>query len=306
MDEFHGVVDDLITLVLVIEAGGFTAASLRHNIPVSRLSRRVAALEKRLGASLLVRTSRGFKVTEVGASMYQHGLKIRATVRSAMIAAQDALDEPAGHLRVACPVALSTGLVSRVCVEFVKLHPKVSLTLNTTDGRALPLDGSADLLLQPSIGPLPDSNWVSRKLGDYPYILVATPDLHRSLGAPDTPAALANCPAVGWTFSPSASVWPLKGPDDAVFELPVQTRFTSDSLLQIQQAAKAGLGVARLPIAMCARDLQEGVLQTVAPGWAPATISIYALYPSRRNLTLAGRRLLTMIADAITPVPVAI
>ena len=237
--------------------------------------------------------------------MYRYGLQIRATARSAMAAAQDVLDEPTGHLRVACPVALSSGLVSRVCVEFVTRHPKVSLTLSSTDGRALPLDGSADLLLQPSIGALPDSNWVSRKLGEFPYILAATPELHRSLDTPDAPARLANCPAIGWSFSPSASTWSLKGPGDAIFELPVQTRFTSDSLLQIHQAAKAGIGVARLPIALCAHDLQEGTLQIVAPGWAPATISIYALYPSRRDLTLAGRRLLTMIADAITPVPTA-
>ncbi len=297
MEEYDGVVDDLITLVLVLEAGSFTAASRHHGIPVSRLSRRIAALEQRLGVSLLVRHSRGFEVTEVGERMYRHGLEIRTAARHALVAAQDVRNEPSGHLRVSCPVALATSLVGRLCVEFVKRHPKVSLTLDSTDGRALPSPGPVDLLLRPSIEALPDSNWVSRKLGDFPYMLVATPELHAALGAADTPAVLAGCPGIGWTFSPSA--WLLKGPDGAECELQVQTRFTSDSLLQIHQAARAGIGIARLPVAMCAPDIAQGLLREVAPGWVPATIAIHALYPSRRDLTLAGRLLLDMIAEAV-------
>jgi hypothetical protein len=69
MDELDGVVDELIALVLVVEAGGFNTASMRHHIPASRLSRRIASLEKRLGVSLLVRSSRRFRVTEIGERM---------------------------------------------------------------------------------------------------------------------------------------------------------------------------------------------------------------------------------------------
>ncbi|MGJ7604097.1 LysR substrate-binding domain-containing protein [Variovorax sp. LT1R20] len=301
MDEMDGVVDDLIALVLVVEAGGFNAASVRHGIPVSRLSRRIAALEKRLGVGLLMRSSRRFKVTEVGERLYQHGLAIRAETRNALAVAQDTLNEPAGHLRVSCPVALATSLVGRLCVEFVKRHPKVTLTLDSTDGRPTASGEAADLLIRPSIDTLPDSSMVSRKLGDFPYVLAATPDLYESLGRPATPAALAGCPAIGWTFGVHPSRWPLHGPDGAEAELHVQTRFTSDSLLQIRQATLAGIGIARLPLTMCSADLAQGGLCLVAPGWTPPTISVHALYPSRRDLTRAGREFLALLVESMEP-----
>ena len=304
MDELNGVVDDLIALVLVVEAGGFNAASTRHGIPVSRLSRRIAALEKRLGVSLLVRSSRRFKVTEVGERLYQHGLAIRTETRNALAVAQDSLNEPSGHLRVSCPVAMATGLVGLLCIEFVKRHPKVSLTLDSTDGRPSASGEAADLLIRPSIDALPDSSMVSRKLGDFPYVLVAAAELYESLGRPATPAALAalpDCPAIGWTFGPHPSHWTLRGPDDAEVELNVQARFTSDSLLQIHQAALAGIGFARLPVTLCTADLEQGRLCLVAPGWAPPTIAIHVLYPSRRDLTRAGREFLALLVEATEP-----
>ncbi|KLN57380.1 LysR substrate-binding domain-containing protein [Variovorax paradoxus] len=305
MNELNGVVDDLLALVLVVEAGGFNAASMRHNIPVSRLSRRIASLEKRLGVSLLVRSSRRFRVTEIGERMVQHGLAIRAETRSALSVAQDALNEPAGHLRVSCPISMATSFVGGLCLEFVKRHPKVALTLDSTDGRPSPSSEAADLLIRPVIDTLPDSSMVSRKLGDFPYALVGTPALHESLGRPATPQALAalpgGCPAIGWTFSPHPSRWLLRGPGNAKAELDVKPRFTSDSLPQIHQAALAGIGIARLPLALCAADLEQGRLCLLAPGWAPPTISMYALYPSRRDLTLAGRQFLAMLAETTKP-----
>jgi DNA-binding transcriptional LysR family regulator len=305
MDELDGVVDDLLALVLVVEAGGFNAASMRHNIPVSRLSRRVAELEKRLGVSLLVRSSRRFRVTEIGALMAQHGQAIRAETHSALLVAQDTLKEPAGQLRVSCPISMATSMVGRLCIEFVKRYPKVALTLDSTDGRPSPLGEAADLLIRPIIDRLPDSSMVSRKLGEFPYALVGTRALYESLGQPATPQALAalpeGCPAIGWTFSSPPSRWLLRGPGGAEVELDVKTRFTSDSLPQIHQAVLAGIGIARLPLALCGADLEEGHLCLFAPGWAPPTISMYALYPSRRGLTLAGRQFLAMLVEATKP-----
>ncbi len=234
MDELNGVVDDLIALVLVIEAGGFNAASARHRIPVSRLSRRVAALEKRLGVSLLVRNSRHFKVTEIGERLYLHGVTVRAETRNVLAVAQETLTEPSGHLRVACPVAMATNLVSPLGIEFVKMHPRVSITLSTTDGRPAPPGEAPDLVIQPSVDALPDSSMVSRKLGEFPYVVVASPELYELLGRPSTPAALSGCPAIGWTFGPHPYRWLLRGPGKAEVELNVQPRFTSDSLLQIR------------------------------------------------------------------------
>jgi DNA-binding transcriptional LysR family regulator len=299
MDELAGVFDDLMALVAVVEAGGFNAASSRFDIPVSRLSRRVAALEKKMGVSLLMRTARRFKVTEIGQRTYEHGLAIRAEMQNTMAGARASLDEPGGHLRISCPMALGTSIVGPLAIEFMTRHPRVSITLESTDGQLVAFSDPVDLMIQPSKEPLRDSSLVARKLVEARYLLVAAPAvaaaLHAVSEAPDWPTI----PAIGWTFfAPQAGRWQLQHADGAELEIPVQTRFTSDNLLLVRQAALAGMGVAQLPPVLCAADIRAGHLSVVAPGWSPPAVSIYAIYPSRRVLTLAGRSFVDALGDA--------
>ncbi|MDM0000694.1 LysR substrate-binding domain-containing protein [Variovorax sp. J22P240] len=298
MEELGSVVDDLMALVVVVQAGGFSAASRRFGIPVSSLSRRVAALEKQLGVSLLTRGARSFKVTEVGARIYQHGLTIRAETQNAIAAARHSAGEPAGHLRVSCPMALALGLIGPMVIEFTGRHPNVSVTLDSTDGRPPSAFGdSSDLLIVASLQPLRESSLVARKLFDAQYLLVGAPAVHGALPNPASPADLAGCAAIGWTFRSKPACWQLERSDEAPVEVDVQLRMTSDNLLLIQKAALAGVGVAQLPLVMCAQDIEAGLLCVIAPGWRPPTVSIYALYPSRRDLTPAGRCFLDMLVE---------
>ncbi len=111
-------------LVEVVEAGGFSAASQRTGIPKSRLSRRIAALEERLGVALLMRNTRHFEVTEMGKEMFQRGLKIRDETRTALAMAQEGRGEPSGLLRVACPIALAWFLISDVAIAFARAYDR--------------------------------------------------------------------------------------------------------------------------------------------------------------------------------------
>lgn len=298
MDETSGVADDLMALVAVVGAGGFSAASHRFGIPVSRLSRRVSALEKRLNVSLIVRSSRTFKVTDIGHRLYLHGLTIRAETQTALSVARESHNEPSGPLRISCPMALSALLVGPLAIDFIRRYPRVSITLDSTDGRPSAFSDPVDLLIRPSAQALRDSSLVMRKLSDVPYVLVASPAVCGALGPCASPADLHDAPAIGWTFRSQPSRWQLAHPDGAEAEVDVRVQFTSDSLAQIREAAIAGLGVAQLPVSMCGKDLESNRLCVIAPGWAPPLISLYALYPSRRDLTLAGRRFLELLCEA--------
>ncbi|MGH2525101.1 MAG: LysR family transcriptional regulator, partial [Anaerolineales bacterium] len=241
MDELTGVFDDLMALVAVVEAGGFNAASARFDIPVSRLSRRVAALEKKMGVSLLMRNARRFKVTEVGERTYQHGLGIRAAMQNSMADARDSLDEPSGHLRVSCPMALGTSIVGPLAIAFIRKYTRVSVTLESTDGRPTAFSDPVDLLIQPSTQPLRDSSLVARKLVDARYLLVAAPGVQAVV--PEAPASSGAqaIPVVGWTFASQASRWSLSHSAGGTIEVPVEVRFSCDNLILIREAALAGV-----------------------------------------------------------------
>jgi DNA-binding transcriptional LysR family regulator len=299
MQELIDVPHDLMMLVEVVEAGGFSAASQRTGIPKSRLSRRIAALEQRLGVALLMRNARHFEVTELGQEMFQRGLKIRDETRAALAMAQEGRNEPSGALRVACPIALASFLIADIAIAFARSHPRVCLTLKTTVGSTL--DEHFDLIIQPARRTLADSSMVAQQLLASPYVLVASPTLIKEAGFPADPRHPMEWPSIGWSFDEHAAKWTLSGPQGATAVVPVKPRLHSDSLLVIRKAAIAGIGVAQLPLVLCQKDIDEGALGIVAPGWAPLPMSIYALYPSRNHLTHAGRLFLAALSQALSP-----
>lgn len=299
MHELIDVPHDLLMLVEVVEAGGFSAASQRTGIPKSRLSRRIAALEQRLGVALLVRDARHFEVTEVGQELYQRGLRIRDETRSALTLAQEGKDEPSGSLRIACPIALSAFLIGDIAIAFARAYPRVCMTLKTTDGSAP--DEHFDLIIQPARGPLADSSMVAQQLMLSPYVLVASPELISASSFPADPRQFTEWPAIGWSFDEHASKWTLFRASGETVVVPVKVRLHGDSLLVIRKAALAGIGIAQLPQVLCQQDINDGSLAVVAPGWAPAPMSVHALYPSRHHLTHAGRLFLAALSQGLSP-----
>lgn len=299
MQEMTDVPHDLMLLVEVVEAGGFSAASQRTGIPKSRLSRRIAALELRLGVALLMRNARHFEVTETGKEMFQRGLKIREETREALAMAQEGRDEPRGVLRVACPIALASFLINDVAIAFARAYPRVTLTMKTTDGSAP--DEHFDLTIQPARRALADSSMVAQQLMATPYALVASQQLIAETALAVDPGQLMEWPTIGWSFDEHATKWTLWGPQGKTCVVPVKPRMHSDSLLVIRKAAIAGIDVAQLPLVLCQKDIDEGTLGIVAPGWAPLPMAVYALYPSRHHLTQAGRLFLAALSQALSP-----
>lgn len=301
MDDLSGVFDELMAFVRVVDAGGFNAASARFGTPASGLSRSVTALEKQLGVALLVRTSRRFSVTEVGWRTYERGVAIRAGLQDVVAEATDSLGEPSGHLRVACPMALASTMVGRLAIQFMQRHPRVSVTVESTDGRSRPFSDPVDLSIQPALQPLRDSSLVARNLVDARYVLVAAPGVRHGIPAAPQPDQFPRFPAVGWSFFAHPARWNLRHAGYGECELPVDVRFTTDNLLLVRKAALAGVGVAQLTATLCRPDIEAGRLQVVAQGWSPPPVSMYVLYPSRRALTLAGRQFVEALAEGFAP-----
>lgn len=295
----RSVVDDLALLAQVIEAGGFTSASRRNGITKSRLSRRIADLEARLGVHLIDRTSRRFRVTELGQRLYSHGASIRAQGDAALTLAQESLGKPQGPLRIACPVVLAELVVGPLAARFAVEHPDVQLTFDVTSGLPDAPIEQYDLVLRAAPAGLPDSGTIARQLMLTPYELVATPAWIAAAGAPQAPHDLAGRDGIGWWQVGDAPRWRLYGARGQEHEITIHPRFITNNLAVAREAALAGLGMARLPRPLCATDLGAGRLQRVLAGVAPHTMAIYAAYPSRRSLTVAGRHFLEYLDQGV-------
>ncbi|NRF70616.1 LysR family transcriptional regulator [Aquincola sp. S2] len=298
MNTLMGTVEELILLAEVVEAGGFSAASGRTGIPKSRLSRRIAKLEERLGVGLIRRDSRHFEVTELGRQLYERACTIRESAVEAVGLAQDSVGEPTGLLRVACPVALATSLVTRIAASFVRQYPRVQLALTTTLGAADTLAERFDVIIHPSVGALPDSDMVARRLGVAQYALVATPELADTLALHD-PEQLAGAETIGWDFMGRRGRWHLAGPAGRTADVNVSERLYSDNLLVVRAAVLEGAGVAPMSRFLCQSDIDAGRLQVVLPGWGPPPLTLYAIYGSRRALSTAGGRFINELVAQI-------
>jgi DNA-binding transcriptional LysR family regulator len=298
MDDLPHLFEEFMAFVAVVDAGGFNAAGSRFGLPPSSLSRSVAALEKHLGVSLLARTSRRFEVTATGRRTYDDAVATRTRLQETVAAARESHGVPSGTLRVSCPLALASTVVGRIAIEFMARHPGVRVSLESTDGRGQPFSEPADIAIQPSIRPLRDSSMVARRLIDVRYVMVAAPHLQHAVPAvPGGPTEFPCFPAIGWTFFPSPALWSLRHREHGQHAIKVDVRFTTDNLLLVREAVLKGVGVAQLPYAMCKEDIDRGELNLVAPDWLPLQVGIYVLYPSRRSLTLGGRKFIDALVD---------
>jgi len=299
MGKLTVVADDLALFAEVVDAGGFSAASMRTGVSKSSLSRRISELEALLGAPLILRNSRHFEVTENGRQVYQHGKSIRAEMNAAMVAIHGHASEPHGALRIASPIALTSSIVGRVAAEFARTYPQVRIFLYTTKGPVESSTETFDLILLPSTQTLPNSDMVAHRLAIVPYCLFAAPSVAKAAGDSGDPQSLRGMDGIGWGSLDHSPQWRLIGPQGQEVDIALHIRFSSDNLNAIHEAALSGLGIARLPRALCRDDLEHGRLCIVVPEWRPPSIPIYALYASRRHISVAGKFFLAALTKAI-------
>lgn len=288
--------NDLYYYAQVVEQGGFAAAGRALGIPKSKLSRRIALLEKRLGVRLLQRSTRRFAVTDIGQTYYEHckAMLVEAEAAEAAIAIIHA--EPCGNVRLTCPIALLHAHVSQMLAEFLAQYPRVTLYLEATNRRVDPIGEGIDLALRVRPPPLEDSELVLRVLADRSQSLVASPALLARLGNPQSPADLAPWPSLAHSAPQQQYQWTLFGPEGAQATLYHTPRLVTGDMIALRAAALAGVGVVQLPTLMVQTELAAGKLMRLLPDWAPRREIIHAVYPSRRGLLPAVRALIDDLA----------
>lgn len=292
--------NDLYYFVQTVDHGGFAPAGRALGMPKSKLSRRIALLEQRLGTQLILRSTRRFAVTEVGRLYYAHckAMLVEADAAEEAVAITHA--EPRGIVRMTCPVALLDARVGDMVAAFMVAHPRVELHLEATDRRVDVIGEGLDVALRVRPPPLGDSELVMRVLADRGQCLVASPGLLARAGTPQVPADLANLPSMDMGTPQNEHVWDLIGPEGAHAAIRHTPRLATRSMLALRAAAIAGVGIVQLPSMMVREQIERGELTHVIPGWAPRRELIHAVFASRRGLLPAVRALIDDLAGRFT------
>jgi DNA-binding transcriptional LysR family regulator len=289
--------NDLYYFAQVVEHGGFASAGRALGIPKSKLSRRIAKLEERLGTKLLLRTTRSFGVTETGRGYHLHCRAMLTEAEAAEESIALTHSEPRGVIRMTCPVALLATRVGEMVADFMAHHPRVELHLEETNRKVDVVAEGIDLAIRVRPPPLEDSELVMRILSDRGQCLVASPDLLSKFGVPAAPADLFHLPSMDLGQPQDEHRWLLNGPDGMRAEVKHQPRYVTRSMLALRAAAISGVGIVQLPRMMVTEQFEHKQLVQVLADWTPRREIIHAVFASRRGQLPAVRLLIDFLVE---------
>ena len=292
--------NDMVYFAEVVDRGGFAAAGRALGLPKSKLSRRVAELEARLGVRLLQRTTRKLSLTEAGEIFLRHSVAMREEADAAAEAVAQVQSEPRGTIRVVCPVTLAQITVGPLIPLFLEKHPQVRIEMEVSNRVVDLVQDGVDVALRVRSTLDHSGSLVVKNLGMTQGLLVASPALLQRQGRPTTVEGLNGVPTLAMSATDGRTAWHLVGPDKREHEFQHRPVYTADDLLTLKYAILKGVGMCILPDYMCRRDLRLGELEQVLPGWAPRPGVVHAVFPSRRGLLPAVRRFLDFLGEHVT------
>ena len=289
--------NDMLYFAEVVERGGFAAAGRALGLPKSRLSRRVAELEARLGVRLLQRTTRKLSLTQVGEIYLRHCSAMRDEALAAAEAVAHLQAEPRGTLRITCPVTLAQSALGYLIPRYLALHPQVKIDMRVTNRVVDLVEEGIDIALR--VRPTLDDSGslVVKQLGATSGDLLASPAQLRRQGVPTTPEELARLDTVAMSATDGRSAWVLQGPQGQEFVFHHQPRYVADDLQTLKLAVLAGTGISFLPETLSQAERQAQLLVPVLPGWAPKPGMAHAVFASRRGQVPAVRSFLDFMGS---------
>jgi DNA-binding transcriptional LysR family regulator len=266
--------------VAVAEEEGFASAARRLGVSPPVVTRSIAALEDRLGARLLERTTRKVRVTEAGARYLGDCKRLLAEIDDAEEAVTGAHTKPRGVLGVTASVMFGRLFVARILIDFLAKYPQVTARALLVDQVVDLMDEGLDVAVR--IAKLADSTLTSAKVGAVRRVTCASPEYLKKHGTPKSPRELSEHRCFVFSSERSAPTWPYENAGEAVSFRPRATLLANSSEVGIE-AAVAGAGITRALSYMVAADLQAGRLCVILEDFEPEPIPIHVVYREGRR-----------------------
>ncbi|CAN7148600.1 LysR family transcriptional regulator [Pseudoduganella sp. LjRoot289] len=267
--------------VTVVDQGSFTAAADAFEISPVMVGKHIRALETRLGAQLLTRTTRRQSLTEIGRQYVDQCRAILAQISAAETGAEAMRATPRGKLKITAPVSFGSEWISPAMTEYLARHPEVSLDLNLNDRLVDIVEEGYDAAVR--IGVLEDSSMVARALRPYRMLICAAPAYLERHGTPRTPEDLAHHECLDFMQWSHQVRWRLKGQLGA--NSVRESRFRSNNGHALRIAALHGFGIVMQAEMLLAKEIEAGRLVAVLQDYVPVARPMHLVYSRDRQPT---------------------
>jgi DNA-binding transcriptional LysR family regulator len=288
--------NDLLLFARIVEAGSFSRAAERVQLPKSTVSRRIAELEARLGERLLQRTTRKLMLTEFGASLLEHARKVVDEVEAAGALVQHRQLAPSGRLRISMPADFANLGITRVMSAFMQRYPAITIDLDLSPRRVDLLGENFDIAIR--MGELPDdASLAARQVALERLGLYASPGYLALRGLPETPDDLLKHDLLCLlSRGGGPSPWVLTR-GKVTWERALPARMTANSPDLLARMACSGAGIAGSSDLFAESLVERGELVRVLPDWQLPPVNGWAVFPGRRLMPAKTRVFLDMMAE---------
>ena len=270
----------MVVFSRVVETGSFSEAARQLGLSKSAVSKQVTALEQRLGAQLLHRTTRKLSLTEAGRGFYERCTQIVREVEEAERAVIHTQAAPQGLLRVNAPVSFGELALAPALSLFLSRHPDLRVELVLDDRRVDVIEGGFDATIRVA-SRLPDSSLIARRVAPVRIVVCGAPDYLARRGVPVAPDELAAHDCLIYAYRER---WRFRGTAGEQ-TVGVTGRLLANNGDVLREAALAGLGLVQIPSFIVAAELASGALRTVLEPFEEEGAAIWALYSPTRHLS---------------------
>lgn len=272
---------DLRIFTKVVKAGSFSAAARQLGLPPSSVSRRIGALEQRLGVPLFVRTTRQVSLTEAGRVYSTSIQRVLADLEDADLMASQFHDKPCGTLCIESRVSLGSRLIAPLLPRFLEEYPGIGIDLRLTSQRFEALSQGVDLGIRFGLGKA--SSLMTRRVATTRQGIYASPKYIARFGEPRTPDDLLQHNCLAFVVHDEGATWRFRGVDYSR-ELRIAGNYRSNDTTALHAATLDGLGVGVYHHWVVKQDVQEQRLVRLLTEYDVTTMPtfdthIYVVYP---------------------------
>jgi DNA-binding transcriptional LysR family regulator len=290
--------NDLNFFAAVVSNGGISPAARALGLPKSRISRRVAALESQLGVRLVERSTRRFKVTEVGQDVYRHARAAMLEAEAIEEVAARLKAEPQGLVRISCPVGMDR-TISGCMPHFLDRHPRLRVQVIVSNRRVDLIEESVDVAIRVREKLDTDADMQVRIISRNSLFLAASPGFVHAHGQPATPAEATAYPTVGHMDQPGSGRWTLTNTAGEQVEVLHEPRLSASTFPILIEAIVAGVGIGLVPENQTREAMEQGQLVRILPEWEAPQGILHLVFTSRRGLLPGVRAMIDFLAESL-------
>jgi DNA-binding transcriptional LysR family regulator len=300
MREFLSIgasLQDYEAFIAIVDTGNLTRAAAQLQRSLQSVSRSLAALEARLGAVLIRRTTRTAQPTEAGLNLHR---RVSVALRELALAETELSDTSEtlrGTLSIAGSAVFVGSYIVPVIRDFLLQHPGLKFYLRISEEFTEPVRSGVDLMIR--IGRLPSSRMRSRRLASLRRVAIASPSYVAQRGRPETPTDLARHACIIRTSAQDARAWTFYAPDGTSHRVPIESIFEADNAHVTMHAVLAGMGIAVIPFYHVREAIEAGLAEVVLDDFTLAPILAHVVWPSGARTTSRMRRFVDFLVQRL-------